>query len=447
MGISCLLISTNQVVTPFPVYPLGVAHLVGALEDAGHRAFHFDILTNDGTDSLAKLIAETTPALVGLSIRNLDTVDSTAPHTYIAAVVKTMQIVRRHTTAPVVLGGPAFSILPQELFDFFEADYGIVGEGENLLPWLADQIGQGNPPTEKILHSNPADTQWRPVKYDKHTVDYYLGWGGMLNIQTKRGCPYKCGYCSYPTLEGRRYRFRDPEAVADDMLRITKDFGAPYIFFTDSVFNDAAGHYLKVAEALVKAGNKTPWCAYFRPDKRMQKDHLELLVKAGLSAMELGTDASSDITLAGLDKRFTFDDVFRFDQLAKDINIPCAHFIIFGGPDETEETMIQGLRNVEELGRSVVFAFPGIRILPDTAIFDRAIREGVIDKDQPMREPVFYFSPEISETRIDEMLRASWQERYDRIYPASVMEERIRHLHNSGHVGPMWDLLVRSRRR
>jgi lipid biosynthesis B12-binding/radical SAM protein len=444
MGINCLLISTNQVVTPFPVYPLGVAHLVGALEDTGHRAFHYDILSNDGTGSLAELIAETAPALVGLSIRNLDTVDSTAPHTYIAAVVKTMEIVRSTTTAPVVLGGPAFSILPDELLDFFKADYGIVGEGEYLLPWLADQIEQGNLPAEKIFYSNPADTLWRPVKYDRQTVAYYLGWGGMLNIQTKRGCPYKCGYCSYPTLEGRRYRFRDPEAVADDMLRITKDLGAPFIFFTDSVFNDAAGHYLKVAEALVKAGNKTPWCAYFRPDKRMQQDHLELLVKAGLSAMELGTDASSDTTLAGLDKGFTFDDVFRFDKLAKEKNSPCAHFIIFGGPGETEATMNQGLQNVERLGGSVVFAFPGIRILPDTPIFDRAVREGVIDKDQPMREPVFYFSPEISEARIDEMLRAAWQGRLDRIYPASLMEEKIRHLHNRGHVGPMWDLLVRS---
>ncbi|MBU0730127.1 MAG: lipid biosynthesis B12-binding/radical SAM protein [Proteobacteria bacterium] len=446
MGIDCLLISTNQVVTPFPVYPLGVAHLVGALEEAGHRAFHYDILANGGTDSLEKYLADFRPALVGLSIRNLDTVDSTAPRTYIDAVVKTMEIVRKCTSVPVVLGGPAFSILPEELLDFLKADYGVIGEGELLLPWLADQIETGKPPKERILRSEPSDTPWRPVKYDKQAVDYYLGWGGMLNIQTKRGCPYNCGYCSYPSLEGNRYRFRDPEAVADDVMRVSREFGAPYIFFTDSVFNDAAGHYLKVAEALIRAGNKTPWCGYFRPNK-IEKDHLDLLVRSGLSAMELGTDASTDTTLAGLDKGFSFDDVLRFDELARDSEISCAHFIIFGGPGETEETLVQGLKNVEKLDGSVVFAFSGIRILPGTAIFERAVREGVIAPDQPMREPVFYFSPEIAEQKINEMVSASWKGRFDRIYPASMMEDRIRHLHHNGHVGPMWDFLVRSRKK
>ncbi len=446
MGIDCLLVSTNQVVTPFPVYPLGVAHLAGALEAAGHRTFHYDILAKGGVDALEERLRDAPPDLVGLSIRNLDTVDSTAPHTYIEAVVETVRMVRKSCSAPVVIGGPAVSILPEELVDFLGADYGVVGEGEILLPWLADRIEKGKPPEERILRSTPSEHPWRPVKYDRKTADFYLGWGGMLNVQTKRGCPFRCGYCSYPTLEGTRYRFRDPEEVAEDVIRAGREYNAGYVFFTDSVFNDPTGHYLKVSEALIKAGNTTPWCAYIRP-QGLDRDGLELMTKAGMSAMELGTDAASDATLAGLNKGFTFDEVLRTDELAKELGIPCAHFIIFGGPGEDDATLAEGLKNIEKLGGSVVFAFPGIRILPGTTIFDRAVKEGVIREDRPMREPVFYFSPRCGAETIDRELRAAWSGRFDRVYPASVMEDRIRHLHKKGHVGPMWDFLFRSGRK
>ncbi len=446
MGIDCLLISTNQVVTPYPVYPLGIAHLAGAMEEAGHKTVHYDILANGGLEGLKSVLTSSHPRLVGLSIRNLDTVDSTSKETYISEVIDIMTLVRHYSSAPVVLGGPAFSILPDELLSLLDADYGIVGEGELLLPWLAGCIESGDPPAKKIFRSNPAKNPWSPVQYDRKIADYYLAWGGMLNVQTKRGCPYTCGYCSYPSLEGRRYRFQDPEAVAHNVMRAVRDFGADYIFFTDSVFNDPKGHYLKVAEALIRAGNTTPWCAFFRP-QGFEKDTLMLLKRSGLSAMELGTDAGCDQTLAGLHKGFAFDDVKHANDLAHSLAIPCAHFIIFGGPDEDRGTLAEGIQNLESLNGSVAFAFAGIRILPGTAIFERAIAEGIITRDQPMREPVYYFSPKIEEQELNKQLRKAWAGRFDRIFPASVMEDRIKHLHNHGHVGPMWDFLVRKRRK
>ena len=446
MGIDCLLISTNQVVTPYPVYPLGIAYLAGALEKSGHRAAHYDILANNGTGNLQDLLAASSPALVGLSIRNLDTVDSNARETYISGVVEVMSLVRKHCRAPVVLGGPAFSILPEELLELLGADYGVVGEGEGVLPWLADRIESGDPPDQRIFRADPEENPWRGVKYDQKIADYYISWGGMLNVQTKRGCPFNCGYCSYPSLEGRKYRFQEPEAVVESVMRAVREYGARYIFFTDSVFNDPKGHYLRVAEELVRAGNSTPWCAFFRP-QGLEREALKLLQRAGLSAMELGTDAGCDKTLAGLHKGFTFDEVRQANDLALDLGIPCAHFIIFGGPDEDGDTLAEGLRNVEGLDGSVTFAFKGIRILPDTAIYERAVAEGLIARDRKMREPVFYFSPGIEEKVLDEELRRAWSGRFDRIYPAAEMQDRIKHLHHHGHVGPMWDFLVRRRKK
>lgn len=442
VGLDCLLVADNQVITPYPVYPLGIAHLAGALEAAGHRPYQFDLLGHGGLKALARKLSASPPDLVALSIRNLDTVDSTAPDNFIPKAQETMALIRRFCRAPVVVGGPAFSIMPEAIIELFQADYGVVGEGEIILPWLADCLERGAPPHERIFRAKPADAPWQPVLYDSSIADYYLGCGGMLNVQTKRGCPHRCAYCSYPGLEGNRLRFRDPEAVADDVMRITRDLGARYIFFTDAVFNDGQDHCLQVAEALIRSENTTPWCAFFRP-RNVSKDAFKLFKRAGLVAMEMGTDAAADQTLNALNKGFTFDDVIATNDLAASLGISCAHFIIFGGPDEDDETVIEGLANLERLKESVVFAFTGIRILPGTPIHERILREGALDAGQPLLEPVFYFSPKIRRERLEHQIKTAWAGRIDRVYPCAIMDKKIRYLHERGHVGPMWDMLIR----
>jgi len=442
VGLDCLLVADNQVITPYPVYPLGIAHLAGALEASGHQPHQFDLLAHGGLNGLARRLSASLPDLVALSIRNLDTVDSTAPDNFIPKAQETMALIRRLCSAPVVVGGPAFSIMPEAIIELFQADYGVVGEGEIILPWLADCLERGTPPRERIFRAKPADAPWQPVRYESSIAGYYLGWGGMLNVQTKRGCPHRCAYCSYPGLEGNRLRLRDPEAVADDVMRITRDMDARYIFITDAVFNDGQDHCLQVAEALIRSGNTTPWCAFFRP-RNLSRDALKLFKRAGLVAMEIGTDAATDQTLGSLNKGFTFEDVVTTNDMAASLGISCAHFIIFGGPDEDDRTIKEGLANLERLKECVVFAFTGIRILPGTPIYERVLREGMLDASQPLLEPIFYFSPKIRREELEHQIKTEWAGRMDRIYPCPFMDKRIRYLHERGHVGPMWDMLIR----
>jgi radical SAM superfamily enzyme YgiQ (UPF0313 family) len=58
----------------------------------------------------------------------------------------------------------------------------------------------------------------------------------MMNVQTKRGCPYHCVYCSYPVIEGKKVRMLDPQSVVATIKRSVEK-GLDYFFFTDSVFN------------------------------------------------------------------------------------------------------------------------------------------------------------------------------------------------------------------
>ena len=444
MALRCLLTSVNAVRVPYPVYPLGMAHIGGALNNHGHIVKQLD-LQAAGSEYLAALAAsikELQPELIGISIRNLDLEDSSTPCSFIGEVEPIIRFIRQHSKATVVLGGPAFSLLPKKILSLLGADYGIVGEGEEAIVRLAEALEAGKPPAERLLFSQPSDNPWQAVGYDQAIAPYYISHGGMLNVQTKRGCPFSCNYCSYPLLEGRKIRKRDPGDVADEVLRLRDEFKAGYIFFTDSVFNDSGGHYLEVCEALIRRGNTLPWMAYFRPSG-IDDEAMALMKRAGLDAMEIGTDAGCDECLASLGKNFTFDEAVELNDLAAHHKIPCAHFLMFGGPGETRATLERSLKNIERLRPAVVFAFNGIRILPDTGLQKLAIEQGIIAPDDDLLEPRFYFSPEITAQEIDLRLKEAWHDQADRQYPSREMEDRIAQFHAKGYPGPIWDKIIR----
>jgi len=440
----CLLIATNKVSTPYPVYPLALACLAGALIEAGHEVEQFDCMGQheDVHQKLAAAITHFAPELVGLSIRNLDSEDSSRPESFLNDAARVMDWVRDNTSSPVVIGGAAFSLMPERIMELLQSDYGIVGEGERLIVELADSLSDNKLPEEKILRAPLSQSPWKSLCYDKKISSYYLERGGILNVQTKRGCPYRCAYCSYPLLEGKQLRTRDPEAVVEDVMRLERDYNARYIFFTDSVFNDPGDTYLEICEALIRRGNKLPWTGYFRPT-RMNREHMDIMKRAGLDAMEVGTDCGCDTTLTSLNKGFSFDDAVYFNTLATEFKIPCAHFIMFGAPGENRETVRESLENLERLKSSVLIAFNGIRILPNTGIHARAIADGIIEKDQDLIEPTYYFSPDITPEEIDSLINKSWKNRPDRICPGASDTDRVARFHKKGFTGPIWDKIIR----
>ena len=443
MGIRCFLISTNTVTTPYAVHPLGIAHLSGALRQHGHEVEQFDVLAKPGQTVLAQRLTDFRPDLIGISIRNIDTVDSNDPQYFLNDLSKVLGAIRAHSSAPIVVGGSAFSLFPEKIMALSGADYGITGEGEQSICDLADALERGTPPAiGTFINGSPShDGKWFPVAYDDGIAEYYLKRGGTLNVQTKRGCPSRCDYCSYPLLEGRHYRYRDPEEVADEVGRLTVEHSAKFVFFTDSVFNDLKGEYLKIAEALIRQGNTTPWCAFFRPSS-MERDALEILKRSGLHSIEYGTDAASDVTLKGMHKSFTMEEVFHTQKLTSELGIPSAHFVIFGGPEEDRQTFEEGLHNMERLSDSVVFAFNGIRIIPNAPIQKRAIAEGIIGANDDLLEPVFYFSPKIERDYMKHRLQQEWDSREDRVFPVTGTNSQLAILYNLGFAGPLWDKLL-----
>ena len=91
------------------------------------------------------------------------------------------------------------------------------------------------------------------LTFDNALIDYYWQNSGMLNIQTKRGCPYHCIYCTYPLIEGHTVRTLDPDQIVKTLSDLYFNKGIDYVFFTDSVFNISNTFNLDLADRLIAA--------------------------------------------------------------------------------------------------------------------------------------------------------------------------------------------------
>lgn len=426
-----------------PVYPLGLSMVAAALAGQGHQVEQFDFLAaGQSLDLLRARIRAFAPGYVGIGIRNLDNCDSLTRTSYPALAGALVEVVRETPGIPVILGGSGFSLIPAELLALTGADHGIVGEGERAFCDLVRDLESGLRPPPLVRDPEPLRGDAIPAPlFSAELVAYYRERSGMINLQTKRGCSERCVYCNYPQLEGSRLRLMDPRAVVDSLERAKRDHQADSFFFTDAYFNDKEGHYLALVEEILRRDLAVSWSCYLRP-QGLGRGEVALMVRAGLHAVELGTDATTDTTLHALGKGLTFADVLAANAACAAENLPCAHFVMFGGPGETPATVAEGLANLSRLDRSVVFAFSGIRILPDTPLQALAIREGVIARDTSLLEPAYYFAPGLEVEAMNQSITLAFRRRRDRIFPPEEGRRRQQTLCRMGYKGLLWDTLL-----
>lgn len=446
-----LLISPNALTIPYPVYPLGLDYVADAIRDT-HEVTILDINVLGGFEALGKAVRENAPDVVGLSIRNIDNTDIVDLYRFMGDYQACAKIVRRHTRAPILLGGSGFTLFPQQLMRELNAEYGIVGEGERLGDLLL-AVEKGEDPSSipgvltRRKNKSPCIPLERafPLKHlpDRSRLEYYLNHGGMLNLQTKRGCPFKCIYCTYPRIEGRALR-RIPPETAGERAFCLQEAGARYFFVTDSAFNADYAHSARVAEAFMKAGVSIPWGAFFAPTPPPD-GYFRTLARAGLTHVEFGTESLSDEMLRVYRKPFRFDHVIRAHESALEAGLYVAHYFLLGGPGESAETIEETFSNIARLEKSVFIFFCALRIYPHTTLCDMAVEEGQIAKDQDLLNPVFYEPERIGSDEIVRRLEEQAHGRFNWVTGTGgeAAAKVIPRLYSRGHTGPLWEHLIR----
>lgn len=445
-----LLISANTVTTPYPVYPLGLDHVAGVLRP-NHEVVVIDMNVAGNPETLAARVREAAPDLVGIAIRNIDSTDQGDPTGFVTDARRVAEAVRSVTDAPLVLGGSGFTIFPDALMTALDADYGIVGEGERL-PALCRALETGADPyglPGVVLRGRPAVTP-PPLDAPPSRIagpgphaDFYLFRGGMMNLQSRRGCPFRCVYCTYPHIEGRRLRNIPPDEVADTAVAL-QAAGARYLFLTDSAFNADVDHSLEVAAAFRRAGLSIPWGGFFAP-LRPSPEYFRDMAAAGLTHVEFGTESWCDAVLDAYGKPYSPSDALAAHEAAVAAGIHVAHYLLLGGPGETRDTVRETLDNIDRLKRSVLFFFRGMRIYPHTALHGIAVREGIIAPDADLLAPCYYHSAALDGTTLIDLVRRAAAGRSNWIMGAGGDQTAtlLSRMYRRGRTGPLWEYLIR----
>lgn len=445
-----LLISPNTLTVPYPVYPIGLDYVAGSLS-AAHQVEIAD-LNILNRDALAALLLDFVPDIIGLSLRNVDNTEIGDPLFFIEEYKELVLWLRARSRAVLVCGGAGFTILPREIFTVLDLDYGIIGEGERfalLVDALENEQSLSDIPG-LLSHSSPAQAiapwtgkQQRQISPSASHYQFYLDHGGMLNLQTKRGCSFRCIYCPYPHIEGKKHRLCPPDEVARTALNL-QEAGAKYFFITDSAFNSDIAHSLAVAKAFQKQGISIPWGGFFAPTK-LPDDYFKTMRDAGLKHVEFGTESLSVTMLQNYRKPFQPADVLTAHNQALDAGLHVAHYFLMGGPGESTDTVNETLTNVDFLKKTVHFFFTGIRIYPHTVLYDMAITENKITADTDLLYPVFYECDGINYQAIENSILQKAGKRINWIVGSggSAAAATVTKMHQRGYTGPLWEYLIR----
>ncbi len=433
-----LIISGSREIVHVIVPPIGESYLAAYLLQLGHEVKLLDLtLSDDYKRDIEKTVSDFNPQVIGISIRNIDSTTYPGNLFFYIPVRNIILYIKElvEPEIPVILGGAGFSLFAEEILRDLNHDLGIFGEGEYAFAEVIKRLEKKEDPRKiergVCFLANGGEFHqrqpWRVENLDKlpfparellDNDDYPLDpmekngalWG---NIQTKRGCPKNCIYCSYKYIEGPHVRYRSPEKIAEELDLMVNNFGIKNVFIVDSVFNLDYTHLKKTCQSIVKRKIDVKWGCNYVPGKEFV-DLMPLMKESGAIHFATGIESLSNDILKEMKKDRSAEEAILTSKRCMELGIEQLIHIIVGGPGETLETVRLSLDQLETIesfrgniwqGDGDVIIFTGMRIYPHTLLQSIAEEEGVIPKNTNLLKPKFYISPNIAEVDLWQLIR------------------------------------------
>jgi anaerobic magnesium-protoporphyrin IX monomethyl ester cyclase len=382
-----------------PLYPLGLACLAAHLEKHEIKALDLNLVPAPG-EALRHAVTEVNPQVVLLSLRNVDTTwygDPFYYFSYFQEQVRYIKFLAPHI--PIIVGGSGFSIFARDIMDRSpEIDLGLLGEGETVLPGLLASwrhpenfpsvlFRQGKSVIGGTEFAKTSMENYRTPRYDLFSLSLYLNNHLGIGVETKRGCPLTCSYCTYPRLNGRQIRLIDPDVIVGMLRELQKHHNIKQIVFTDSIFNVPKDHAENILRRMIADGLNLSWEAYFH-ESEFDIPFLELCLAAGCQRFWFSPDGFTKTGLLNLQKKQTIPEVRRVWQLMVKRNLKANFSFFWDYPGmhwrDFWPMVIFYLRHRLRRNSAVAITFNKIRIEPGTTIQKQAIAEDLISPNDSL---------------------------------------------------------------
>lgn len=389
-----------------PTIPLGLMLVAEASKRSGHDVELLDLMFKENPQiALRNRINKFNPEVIGISVRNIDDQSLENPSFFLENVRPLIEWCRTVSSVPIILGGAGYSIFPDQILEYLGADIGVHGEGEKTFPAILERISRGeNPSVLPGVHIRgrkgslkntfcaaldtlplPEDDAWTIA--DPESADTWIP------IESRRGCPNFCSYCSTIQIQGRTVRTRSPRLIARYVERLVS-LGFKQFYVVDNSFNIPDSQGLQLCNALAALRMDIKWRAILYPHGVTER-LVRSMKRAGCFEVALGFESGSERMLKEMNKHFVPDEVRRVCKMLADNGIRRIGFLLLGGPGETRESVEESLEFADSLDLEGLRTTVGIRIYPKTQLAERALAEGIIASEDELLFPNFYIDPEV----------------------------------------------------
>lgn len=361
------------------VEPLGLECVAGALAVDGHESIVLD-LRIDGTDGGLKKAEAFEPDIVGLQC------NFTTERYQAVEVAKRVR--QELPDAYVVIGGHDASRDPKWFSDpVFDAV--AIGDGEDVFPPMVNALDGGKDlkdipglvlnTKDGQRHTGPPpprhhlDDMALPARHliDDYADKYYLQFRRpMALLETARGCPFKCNFCSVWKFHESSYRQKSAERIVEELSMIK----SPHVFITDDIFWLDVKRGEELAQAIKESGIRKSFLVQTRTDIIVKFPHLvEMWKDLGYLTAFLGVEKVDDAGLAAVNKSNSAENNVRAIEILKELKVGYScNFIV--DPNWDREDFARLRKWMDDMA-TYNAGFTVLTPLPGTDLWDEARKE------------------------------------------------------------------------
>ena len=320
-----------------PMPPLGLGFLASFLLLRGHRVKILDNFIYGSNyphekfffhRNLLKALKSFQPDFVGVYVDSVSFQNA----------LRLIALIKQNSFCRIICGGPHSSVMPESLPE--EVDFVVRGEGEEaILSIVEGKINQRLVSASRIedLDILPMPA-WQLYSLKRYALreEMYFKQGPVFNLNTSRGCPFACAFCSVPGVWGGLYRAFSAGRIIEEIEFLIKNYNAKGIYFREDNFTADKERVHRFCDGLLSRGIKIPWACETRVDT-VDRNLMAKMKRAGCVGFYVGAESGSQRVLDALNKNITVGQIEDFFASCHSLGIITKASFIVGSPFEQED--------------------------------------------------------------------------------------------------------------
>lgn len=310
--------------------PLGLGSIISVLREAGHKVFFIDNYLQPSRFIENGFLQKYKIDLVGISANTVCFHHTLKMFDQIEGLRK-----KGLWRGKIIVGGPHATVCSHKIPDF--VDHIVEGEGENgILRLVNGQVKERliREPRMKNLDSLPFQPWDLFTRLPYDTTCSWMNVHPVATMNTSRGCPFDCTFCSVGFVWGQKYTYFSAERIVAEIEYLIEKYQIKGIYFREDNFTANLTRTIKFCETLLTRNIKLSWACETRVSN-LPEEVLKLMSAAGCKAVFLGIESGSQRILNIINKGITVEQIASVVTWCKKYDIKTYCSLLTGLPGET----------------------------------------------------------------------------------------------------------------